>query len=795
MRVPRIPLPWSLPDSPVFYRWWTYALFGLAALGISVALLVGYASVIAYPNLPSLEALTSYQPKIPLQIFSAEGDLIGEFGEEKRAFVRIEQTPDMLRKAIIAAEDERFYEHGGVDYVGVMRAALSNFAAVSARQGASTITMQVARNFFLTTEKTFTRKFNEALLAFKIEHSLSKDEILQLYINQIYLGQRAYGFGAAALVYFGKTLDQLNVAEIAMLAGLPKAPSRYNPVVNINRAKLRQSYVLRRMLELNHITPEQFEQATAQPIAVARQIQEFSTHAEHFSEMVRQAIFDAYQEEAYTRGFRVYTTLSKAHQDAAYIAMRTGILEYDQRQGYRGAEGYFDLPKEDVGEEALEDALQEESESDDIYPAIVLEASTKSVSAYHKGGKTITISGEGLTFASRMIGNRAPAKVRLRRGALIRVQPDGKDGWRIVQLPLVEAALVSVDTDNGAIRALVGGFDFNRKKFNHVTQARRQPGSSFKPFIYSAALEKGFTPATIINDAPLTIDTSETGSVNWEPRNFDGTFDGPIRMRTALTRSKNLVSIRILQAISPEYARDHIALFGFDPKQHPPYLTMALGAGSTTPLEMVMGYSVFANGGYRVTPYFIERIEDAQGTVLGKANPVSVGSGAERVIDARNAFIMSNMMQDVIRGGTGTRAMALGRIDLAGKTGTTNEQMDAWFAGFQRHLASVVWVGFDIPRSLGDRETGAVTALPIWMSYMGNVLKGKPEELPVAPEGVVAVAINSETGLRDKRAALPMIEYFYHENVPPEDDGGDSDLMPDFGTTTRPAEEVTDQLY
>jgi penicillin-binding protein 1A len=792
MRLPGIRLPWNLSANPVFHRWWTYALFGLAAFGVSVALLVGYASVIAYPNLPSLEALTSYQPKIPLQIFSSEGDLIGEFGEEKRAFVRIEQTPEMLRKAIISAEDERFYEHGGVDYLGVVRAALSNFAAASTRQGASTITMQVARNFFLTTEKTFTRKFNEALLAFKIERSLSKDEILQLYINQIYLGQRAYGFGAAALVYFGKPLDRLTVAEIAMLAGLPKAPSRYNPVVNLNRAKIRQRYVLRRMLELNHITAEQYEQADAQIITVTRQSQGFATHAEHFSEMVRQAIFDAYKEEAYTRGFRVYTTLSKTHQDAAYSAMRAGILEYDQRQGYRGAEGYFDLPKEDVSEEALEDALQEEVESDDIYPAIALEVSSKAVKAYRKGGETITINGDGLTFASRMIGNRSPAKVRLRRGALIRVQPDGKDGWKIVQLPIVEAALVSVDTDNGAIRSLVGGFDFNRNKFNHVTQARRQPGSSFKPFIYSAALEKGFTPATIINDAPLTIDTSETGSVNWEPRNFDGTFDGPIRMRTALTKSKNLVSIRILQAITPEFARDHIALFGFDPKQHPPYLTMALGAGSTTPLEMVMGYSVFANGGFRVTPYFIERIEDAQGTVLGKANPVAVGAGAARVIDARNAFIMSNMMQDVIRGGTGTRAMALGRIDLAGKTGTTNEQMDAWFAGFQRRLAAVVLVGFDIPRSLGDRETGA--ALPIWMSYMGNVLKGKPEELPVAPEGVVAVAINSETGLRDKRAALPMIEYFYHENVPPEHDDGDGDMMPDLGNT-RPAEEVTDQLY
>ncbi|HWH46566.1 MAG TPA: penicillin-binding protein 1A [Burkholderiales bacterium] len=791
--MPAVP-PAGIPPtySMLSSRWWLYGLFGLAAIAASVVLVVGYAMVVAYPNLPSLEALTSYQPKIPLQIFSIEGDLIGEFGEEKRAFVKIEQTPDILRKAIIAAEDERFYEHGGVDYIGVVRAALSNFAAASARQGASTITMQVARNFFLSTEKTFSRKFNEALLAFKIEHSLTKDEILQLYINQIYLGQRAYGFGAAALVYFGKPLDQLNLGEIAMLAGLPKAPSRYNPVINMNRAKQRQRYVLRRMLELNHIDAEKFKQAEAQPIIVTRQIQEFATRADHFAEMVRQAIYDAYKEEAYTRGFRVYTTLSKVHQDAAYRALRQGVLEYDERQNYRGAEGYFDLPKEEVGEEALEDALQEELESDDIYPAIVLELDAKTVKAYRKGGEFVAIAGDGLKFASRMIGNRAPAKVRLRRGALIRVQPDGKSGWKIVQLPQVEAALVSVSTNDGAIRAMVGGFDYYRNKYNHVTQARRQPGSSFKPFIYSAALEKGFTPATIINDAPLTIDASETGSVNWEPRNFDGTFDGPIRMRTALTRSKNLVSIRILQAITPQYAQDYISRFGFDPKQHPPYLTMALGAGSTTPLEMVMGYSVFANGGFRVTPYFIERIEDTQGEILGKANPIQVGKGAERVIDSRNAFIMANMMQDVIRGGTGARAMALGRVDLAGKTGTTNEQMDAWFAGFQRNLATVVWMGYDIPRTLGDHETGAVAALPVWMSYMGTVLKGQPEELWVAPQGVVAVAINPQTGLRDRHAPAPMIEYFYHENVPPEQESSPEE---ELGDSAKPPEEVRDQLY
>jgi penicillin-binding protein 1A len=780
----------------MFSKWWFYALFVLGAMLLGGGLLAGYAAVVAYPRLPSVQTLASYQPKIPLQIYSAENDLIGEFGDERRAFVRITDTPEKLRQAIIAAEDERFYEHGGVDYVGVMRAALANFAAASARQGASTITMQVARNFFLTTEKTLSRKFNEALLAFKIERNLTKDQILEIYINQIYLGQRVYGFGAASHAYFGKPVDKLSLGEIAMLAGLPKAPSRYNPLVNMSRAKQRQLYVLRRMQELGFINEEQFKLAEAEPIVVAAPTQQFATRADYFAEMVRQAIFDAYKEEAYSRGFRVYTTLSKPHQDAAYQAARSGAMEYDKRQGYRGAEGYFDLPKE-VTEEQLEDALTEEQESEDIHPAIVLEATIKAVTAYRKGGGTVSINGEGLKFAAKFIGERSPTKTRLKRGALIRIQKqlvdtkNEQEAWAIVQLPKVEVALVSLNADTGAVRALVGGFDFNRNKFNHATQARRQPGSSFKPFIYSAALEKGFTPATIINDAPITIDASETGSVPWEPRNFDGGFDGPIRMRTALTKSKNLVSIRILQAITPHYAQDYIARFGFDPRQHPPYLTMALGAGSVTPLELAMGYSVFANGGYRVLPYFIERIEDSQGKILGRASPVIAGKSAERVLDSRNAFVMSNMMQDVIRGGTGARAMALGRVDLAGKTGTTNDQMDAWFAGYQRHLVAVVWIGYDIPHTLGEHETGAVAALPVWIEYMRAALKGITEELPVAPEGVVAAVINPETGLRDRKAEHPMIEYFYHENVPPEQEGE----LSNEESEARPAEEISDQLY
>lgn len=751
-------------------RWWVFPLFFLATLLIAGMLLVGYAAAIVFPTLPSLEVLTSYNPKVPLRIYSAEGHLIGEFGEERRALVRIEDVPQNLRRAILAAEDERFYEHGGVDYIGVLRAVVRNFTSGSAQQGASTITMQVARNFFLSSEKTFTRKFNEALLAFKIEHSLTKDKILEIYINQIYLGQRSYGFASAAQVYFGKNLRDLNLAEIAMLAGLPKAPSRYNPVVNMQRAKQRQLYVLRRMRDLGNITRAEHDQAAEAPLVVQRGPIVHATRADYFAEMVRQSVYERYQEDAYTKGYKVYTTLLKAHQDAAYTAVRQGILDYDRRRGHRGAERYVDIPAE-AGADALDDLLQDIPDSDDLHAALVLEASPRRVKAYCRCAGDIVISGEGLKFASPMLGAQAPANRRLKRGAVVRVRSTGKGSWEITQMPQVEAALVSLDPADGAIRALVGGFDFQRNEFNRVTQATRQPGSSFKPFVYSAALERGFTPATVINDAPLVVDASETGSVAWEPKNFDGSFDGPMRMRAALTRSKNLVSIRILQAISPQYAQDYITRFGFDPKQHPPYLTMALGAGSVTMLDLAAGYSVFANGGYRVMPYFITRIEDAGGKVLARAKPVTAGRGAVRAIDPRNAFVMFSMMQDVIRGGTGARALELGRGDLAGKTGTTNDQMDAWFAGIQRHLTAVVWMGFDRPRSLGGRETGAAAALPIWISYMSHALKGVPEEAPEMPEGVVSARIDPQTGLRTA-AETGVLEYFYAENLPPEQEEG-----------------------
>ena len=705
--------------------------------------------------------------------------------------VKIEAVPKQMREAILAAEDERFYQHGGVDYVGVVRAAMSNFVSGGARQGASTITMQVARNFFLSKEKTLTRKFNEMLLAFKIEHSLSKDQILELYINQIYLGQRAYGFAAAAQIYFGKSLDQLNVAEMAMLAGLPKAPSSFNPVVNPKRAKLRQQYVLRRMRELDYISDEQWQAADKQTLVVKKSVNEFAVKAEHFAEMVRQVLYERFQDDVYTRGFKVYTTLSAVHQNAAYAAVRAGVLDYDHRHGYRGAESYVELGAQPTDED-FEDALQDENESDDIVPALVLDASTRAVKVYRKSGETLEISGDGLKFAQKMLGDKAPANQRLRRGAIIRIQKDDKGHWLITQLPQVEAALVSANPTDGAIRALVGSFDFARNKYNHITQALRQPGSSFKPFIYSAALEKGFTPATIINDAPLVFDASQTGSEPWEPHNFDGKFEGPMRMRMALVKSKNLVSVRILQAITPQYAQDYITRFGFDAKYHPPYLTMALGAGNVTPLQMVGAYSVFANGGFRVPPYFIARIEDLKGNVVMQARPEQAAESAERAIDARNAFIMTNMLQDVVKMGTATRAMQLGRTDLAGKTGTTNEFVDAWFCGFGSGLVAVAWIGFDNPHTLGHNETGAQAALPMWISYMGKALKGIEEQSRPVPEGIVHTRISPESGLRDPDGRIS--EYFYQEFLPAERDGEAAPVGAPAGAP-KPQEEVKSQLF
>ena len=739
---------------------------GLAAVG---AFLAGLVVALAYPNLPSLEALTDYQPKIPLRVYTTEGALIGEFGEERRSLVSIAEVPEQVKQAILAAEDERFYQHTGIDYLGVARAAYANLTQGGRRQGASTITMQVARNFFLSSEKTLTRKLYEALLAFKIENNLSKDQILELYINQIYLGQRAYGFAAASQIYFGKSLDKLTLSEAAILAGLPKAPSAYNPVANPQRARQRQQYVLRRMKDLGHISEAQHAEAVKAPLHVRREVDNFAgVHGEYLAEMVRQAVFEQYPEEAYTKGFRVYTTIRKADQEAAYEAVRRGLMAYDRGQGYRGPEAFAELAV-NASEDDYDEALAEHPDIDDLKVALVLAASGKEIRAVLKDGANVTVAGDGLRFAARALEEKAAQQRRIRRGAVIRLQQDDKKNWQVAQLPEAEAAFVSLEPGNGAIRALVGGFDFHRNKFNHITQAWRQPGSSFKPFIYSASLEKGFTPATVIADEPIVIEADVTGSQRWEPKNYDGKFEGPMRMRTALAKSKNMVSIRILQSIDPKYAQDYITRFGFDADKHPPYLTMALGAGSVTPLQMARGYAVFANGGYLIQPHFIQKIVDDRGNELGTAKPARAGEESLRVIDARNAFLMDSMMQDVTRYGTAASAAKLGRHDLAGKTGTTNDFVDGWFCGYQPELVGIAWMGFDQPKTLGKNQTGGRIALPIWIDYMSKALKGVPEGQRTIPEGVISARTDPDPAAPSEGKS--MSEYFYREFAPGKEDG------------------------
>jgi penicillin-binding protein 1A len=755
----------SLPDTPLpnVSRWIFFPIlfiFGLAAMAIAMSAVV---LILTYPNLPSLEILTDYRPKVPLRVYTSDNHLIGEFGEERRAVVSFQDVPDAMKQAILAAEDERFYQHNGVDALGVIRAALNNFLGGSKRQGASTITQQVAKNFFLSSEKTYARKLYEALLSFKIENNLSKDQIFELYINQIYLGQRAYGFGAAAQIYFGKSLKDLSIAEVAMLAGLPKAPSAFNPVVNPKRARLRQQYVLRRMHELGFIDAKQHEAALKQALIVKRDTNEFAVHAEFVAEMARQMAVERFPEGVYTRGLRVYTTILKSDQEAAYSSLRSGVLDYDRRHGYRGAEAYVDMTDiKSEQDETLDELLQDFHDSADLHPAVVLQADIKQIRAYRRGGEIVTISGDGLKFAARMMDDKSPPNKRLRRGAVIRVQTDEKNNWRITQMPEVEAAFLSADPQNGAIRSLVGGFDFNRNKFNHTTQAWRQPGSSFKPFIYSGSLEKGFTPASIVHDDPISFPASVTGSQAWEPKNYDGKYEGTMRMRTALAKSKNMVSIRLLQASGVHFIQDYATRFGFDADKHPPYLTMALGAGSVTPWQMVTAYAVFANGGYRIQPYIVRDILDEKGQVLAQAQAVSAGDESLLAIDPRNAYLMDSMLRDVTIYGTAARASAtLKRHDLAGKTGTTNEQVDAWFCGYQRTVVGCSWIGFDQPKSLGNRETGGSAALPTWIAYMGKVLKDVPESFMPQPPGLVAL----ETPGSGKG---PAKELFYKENAPTE---------------------------
>ncbi len=707
------------------------------ALVVAGGLVLGYALVVAWPNMPSLDALTDYRPKVPLRIYTSDHVLIGEFGEERRDIVHFKDVPDSLKKAILAIEDARFYDHGGVDLTGILRAGVVALTNGHATQGASTITMQVARNFFLSSEKTYTRKIYEMLLAYRIERALTKDQILEVYMNQIYLGQRAYGFASAARVYFGKDLKDITLAEAAMLAGLPKAPSAYNPVVNPKRAKVRQEYILQRMLELNFITREQYDEAVAQPLVVKGAGREYSVHAEYVAEMVRQMMYAQYREETYTRGFNVITTIDSADQQVAYTALRKGIMDYERRHGYRGPEGFIELPSgADEREQAIDDALLEHPDNGELIAAVVTAASPRQITVAFIDGSSATVEGENLRFAAGALSANAQPNRRIRPGAIVRVVKNDAGKWSITQLPQVEGAFISIVPQDGAIRSLVGGFDYNKNKFNHVTQAWRQPGSSFKPFIYSASLDKGLGPATVINDGPLYFSAAETGGQPWEPKNYGGGFEGPMSMRTALQRSRNLVSIRILNHIGTKYAQQYITRFGFDADRHPAYLPMALGAGLVTPLQMAGAYSVFANGGYRVNPYLIAEVTDPNGAIVARAQPLMAEQNAPRAIDARNAYVMNSLLQSVAQRGTGAKTNVLKRTDLAGKTGTTNDSHDAWFAGYQHTLAAIAWIGYDNPRSLGDRETGGGLALPVWIDYMGAALKGVPDFKPTMPDGV-----------------------------------------------------------
>ena len=710
----------------------------LATLGLTFAVLVGIALAVAYPNLPSITSLTDYRPKLPLRVYSSDGVLLGEFGEERRSFVPIAQIPKVMKDAVLAIEDSRFYDHGGVDYVGMLRAGLAQFSEARS-QGASTITMQVARNFYLTTEKTFTRKIYEVLLTWKIESQLSKDQILEAYMNQIFLGQRAYGFAAAAEIYFGKPLQDLSVAEAAMLAGLPKAPSAYNPIVNPRRATIRQQHIIERMLDNGYISAEQAAGARAEKLRYRSQ-SDVAVHAEFVAETARQLIFAQYGEATYSRGLNVTLTVNAAEQALAYRALRRGLMEFELRQIYRGPEAYVDLPAEPAHiDTRVAEALTDHPDNDDLRAAVVLEASPRKVLAVLQDGEEVSITGDGLKPAASGLGDKAAAKKQIRRGAVVRLLKTAKGQWTLTQVPEVEGGFVALDPATGSIRALVGGFDYRKSKFNHVTQAWRQPGSSFKPFIYSAALEKGFTPATVINDAPLFFDAGTTGSQPWEPKNYDGTFEGPMPLKRALAKSKNMVSIRVLQAVSPPFAQEWVTRFGFDADKHPAYLTMALGAGSVTPLQMASAYGVFANGGYLVPPRLIERLSDSKGRVLMQAESPVLDESL-RTLDARNAFVMTSLLQEVTRSGTAARAQAtLKRQDIYGKTGTTNDSMDAWFAGWHANVVAVVWIGYDNPKKLGDRETGGGLALPVWIEYMAQALKGTPVKEAAAPDGVVNV--------------------------------------------------------
>lgn len=735
---------------------WTVALSG--TLVVSGALVGIVAYEVASSRLPPLTSLTDYKPKLPMQVFSADGLLIGEYGSEKRTVVSYSSFPEKMRQAILAAEDDDFFTHHGIDLFGVARAVLANVKTGGRGQGASTITMQLARTTFLSRERSFVRKFYEVLLTLRIEQQLSKSQIFEIYANQIFLGQRSYGFATAAQTYFGKPLSELTIGQMAMLAGLPKAPARDNPIANPERAKQRQRYVLSRMRTLGFITEPEYQAALNEELKLHTDRPTFPLQAQWASEMARALVADQFKEDAYTGGLKVYTTIRAKDQQAANAAVQRAVFAYDRKQGYRGPESMVDLKTADEleREERIEEAVAQAGDVGKLLSAVVLKVTPQAVTVSRGRGVSFDISGQGLAFVNAWLNPKAPANRQLRPGAVVRIT-EGQHGWEITQAPEVEAAMITIDTNDGAIRAMVGGYDFSRSKFNRATQSIRQPGSVLKPFIYSAALEKGFMTSTVVNDAPIILDPATTGNQLWEPKNYGGGYDGPMTLRNALARSKNMVSIRILQDIGVDYAQDYLGRFGIRPERNPAYLTMALGAGSVTPMQIATGMATFANGGYRLEPYLIDRITDTTGREVAKANPVQSGDENALIIDPRNAFLMDSMLKTVAQSGTAARVTKeLKRKDLAGKTGTTNDSRDAWFAGYATGVAGVAWLGYDRPRSLGERETGGGLALPIWIDYLKDVLPDVPQKERLVPHGVVQV--NGEYYLDETQPSSPGVK-------------------------------------
>ena len=764
------------PQGP---KWWR-VLKGLFFTGVMTGIIGAFALAIyvamVWPSLPSIESLKDYKPRMAMQVFTEDGQLIGEFGEERRKMIEIKDVPDHVKWAILSIEDARFYEHGGIDYKGLARAMLNNVTNPNEPQGASTITQQLAKNVFLSSERTFNRKFYEALMAKKIEANMTKDEILERYINHIYLGERAYGFPAASEIYFGKPLKDVSIAEAAMLAALPQAPGRNNPIRNRANADSRQKYILERMLELGKITQAQYDQAKAEVVAIVdtrglATTNKYGTHAEYVAEMARALMYDRYKEAAYTEGLKVYTTINSKEQDAAYQGVRTAVINYDTKYGYRGPEAQYDLPASDADRLTELDKIFNDPLHDDfgnLRAAVVLGVSASSVSAVLADGAEVEITGSGLAFARKSIGGgKNPIKV----GSVVRVVESDDGNLRITQVPAVQASFVSMSSTDGAIRALVGGFDFNQSKFNRVTDGYRQPGSGIKPFVYSAAMEKnGLNTGSIVDDTPLQIG-------GWRPQNSDGRFLGPIPLSTALAGSRNMVSIRLLQSIGNDYFRQYASRFGFEPKRIDQYLTVALGAMEATPWQMAGAYGVFANGGYKVNPYIISKVVDRNGATVLQAQPKKAGDPANRVITEKNAAMTDALMRGVVQHGTARAAMALGRNDIAGKTGTTNDAKDAWFNGYQPKLVGIAWMGFDRPKGLGSGEFGGTLALPIWMNYMRVALKAQKVETRKDP------AI--DTPVTDDTTALTPVD----PNAEPEKLNVDASAVPPSSNEARQAAE------